>query len=112
GYDGEYRRNSRYTILSAGGTLSGAFGPVTSEFAYLNPTLLYDYDAGTVALELARNDVVFSAQGTTANQIATADAVESLGDGNAIYEAFLLLPDDQAVIGTGLDSLSGELHAS
>ncbi|WP_315922355.1 autotransporter domain-containing protein [Mesorhizobium sp. SP-1A] len=112
GYNGNYAQNSRYTILSVDGTLTGSFGQITSEFAYLNPTLLYDYDAGKVDLELARNDVKFAAKGTTANHFATANAIESLGAGNEIYDAFVGLPDNQAVIAAGLDSLSGEIHAS
>lgn len=112
GYNGNYGQNSRYTILSVDGTLTGSFGQITSEFAYLNPTLLYDYDAGKVDLELARNDVKFAAKGTTANHLATANAIESLGAGNEIYDAFVGLPDNQAIIATGLDSLSGEIHAS
>ncbi|WMT92484.1 autotransporter domain-containing protein [Pelagibacterium sp. H642] len=47
---------------------------------------------------------------STPNQIATADGVESLGEGNDVFDAVLHLPED--VVGLAFDALSGELHAS
>jgi uncharacterized protein with beta-barrel porin domain len=51
---GSYAPQTTYTILRSNGTLTGGFSGVTSNFAYLTPTL--DYSAGTVQLTLALND--------------------------------------------------------
>ncbi|QDY71398.1 autotransporter domain-containing protein [Qingshengfaniella alkalisoli] len=113
GADGEYDIRSTYTILSTG-TLSGGFEDVTSDFAFLNPDLSYDYDAGTVDLEFARNDRGFASTALTRNQIATAEAIESIGfdTGNAVYDAIAQLSDDDDLIRASFDAPSGEIHAS
>ncbi|NKC23399.1 autotransporter outer membrane beta-barrel domain-containing protein [Ochrobactrum oryzae] len=112
GFAGDYALNTKYTILQADGELSGSFGNVTSEFAFLNPTLLYDYSAGSVQLELPRNDVQFISKGTTPNHLAVANALDSMGTNSKVYNAFVKLPDDKTVIGNALDSLSGEIYGS
>ncbi|MBJ6133127.1 autotransporter outer membrane beta-barrel domain-containing protein [Ochrobactrum sp. Q0168] len=112
GYSGEYALHSVYTILKADGALTGAFSTVTSEFAFLNPTLLYDYGKGTVSLELNRNDIRFADMGTTRNQVAVATAVEALGSDHAIYGAVSGLPNNKTAIGYALDNLSGEIYGS
>jgi len=113
GATGNYNPRSTYTILDAG-TLTGAFGSVTSDFAFLNPKLIYDYAAGTVDLELVRNDREFASTAQTRNQIATANAIESIGfaAGHAVYDAIVQLADDPAEIRRSFDQLSGELHGS
>ena len=114
GAGGEYDLRSSYTILSAGGALSGRFDEVSSDFAFLKPELLYDYGAGTVDLELSRNDREFASAALTQNQGATANAIESIGfnAGHAVYDAIAQLPDDEALIRSSFDALSGEIHAS
>ncbi len=111
---GDYRLNSTYTILKAGGTLTGAFDDVSSDFAFLTPGLAYDYGAGTVDLQLARNKRDFDSVAITRNQKATAKGIESmgLGSGHAVYDAIAKLPDDPGLIRSSLDALSGEIHAS
>ena len=39
---GNYARNTTYTILNATGGVSGTYSGVTSNFAFLTPTLTYD----------------------------------------------------------------------
>ena len=39
---GHLRRNTTYTILTATGGVSGAYSGVTSNFAFLTPSLSYD----------------------------------------------------------------------
>ncbi|WP_208623442.1 autotransporter outer membrane beta-barrel domain-containing protein [Brucella oryzae] len=112
GFAGDYALNTRYTILQADGKLTGSFGNVTSEFAFLNPSLFYDYNAGLVQLELARNEVPFISKGTTANHFAVANALDSMGTSSGIYNAFVKLPDNTTVIANALDSLSGEIYGS
>lgn len=114
GAAGRYGLRSTYTILSAGGTLSGKFDAVSSDFAFLTPNLLYDYGARTVDLELKRNDRAFASAALTRNQSATAAGIESIGidAGHAVYDAIAQLPDDAQRIHAGFDALSGEIHAS
>ncbi|TPM26815.1 autotransporter outer membrane beta-barrel domain-containing protein, partial [Mesorhizobium sp. B2-2-2] len=108
GLGGTYKPSSLYTILTADGGLTGTFGDVTSDFAFLNPAL--SYDADSVNLRLVRNDVDFCMAGMTANECATGTGAESVGSGNAIYDAIAGLSASQA--GNAFDQLSGEVHAS
>ncbi|UDF32924.1 UNVERIFIED_ORG: autotransporter domain-containing protein (plasmid) [Roseateles sp. XES5] len=105
---GDYGARTRYTILTADGGRTGTFTGVTSNLAFLDPTL--GYDANNVYLTLARNGVDFASIGRTANQIATGRGAESLGAGNAVYDAVLGLATDDAR--AAFDQLSGEIHAS
>ncbi|MGI6855032.1 autotransporter domain-containing protein [Mesorhizobium sp. 1B3] len=112
GYSGTYKPLSTYRILEAGMGLSGAFGQVTSDFAFLVPELIYNYNAFTVDLSLARNDIDFAAKASTRNQRAAATGAESLGMGHNLYDIIVGLPDEPIVIGVAFDALSGELYAS
>lgn len=115
GASGQYDLRSTYTILSSQGPLSGRFDSVTSNFAFLDPYLLYDdVVVGTVKLGLARNNTDFSSAAATPNQRATAGGVESIGvmAGHAVYDAIALLPNDPALIRASYDALSGEIHGS
>ena len=111
GATGRYDLSSTYRILTAG-SLSGRFDAVSSNFAYLTPTL--GYDATGVSLTLARNDTAFASRAATRNQAATAAAIDTIGlaSGHAVYNAVAQLPDDTALIRRAFDQLSGEIHAS
>lgn len=104
---GNYAPSTRYTILTAAG-VSGTFAGVTSNLAFLDPSL--SSDAANVYLTLTRNNTDFSSVGTTPTQVATGGGVESLGYGNAVYDAVLNLARLQAQ--AAFDQLSGEIHAS
>src|SRR6185437_8153682 len=56
---GSYATHTLYTILTAAGGVNGTFGNVTTDFAFLTPSL--SYDAKDVMLTLQRNDVPFTA---------------------------------------------------
>ncbi|OED08846.1 autotransporter outer membrane beta-barrel domain-containing protein [Burkholderia sp. A2] len=114
GATGKYQLRSTYTILSSDKSLVGAFGDVTSDFAFLDPKLRYDYDLGTVDLTLVRKDRAFASVAMTRNQTATANAIDSIGfdSGHAVYDAIAQLPDDRDLIRRSFDQLSGEIHAS
>ncbi|WP_312199801.1 autotransporter domain-containing protein [Anaerospora hongkongensis] len=106
---GNYAPATTYTILSATNGVSGTFTDgVTSNLAFLDPSL--SYDANNVYLRLTRNNVSFDGIGLTANQVATGKGTESLALGNSIYDAVLNLSSDQARY--AFDQLSGEFHAS
>jgi outer membrane autotransporter protein len=104
--DGTYAPTTTYTILSAGNRV-GTFGAVTSNFAFLNPTL--SYDAAHVFLTLARNDIDFSTVARTANQRTVGAAVQGQGSG-LLYNAVLQLNVGDAQ--SAFAQLSGEIGAS
>ena len=114
GANGNYDLRSSYTILASEGALSGEFGDVTSDFAFLRPSLSYDYQNGKVTLVLERNDHVMASAAQTRNQSASANAIESIGlhASHAVYDAIAQLPNDPDLLRASFDGLSGELHAS
>lgn len=105
---GVYAPESTYAILTTEATVSGTFGSVTSDYAFLTPTL--SYDTQNVFLTLDYNGVSFTALAQTPNERSTAAQAEALGSGNSVYDAILQLPQD-AVAGA-FDALSGEVYAS
>jgi len=75
---GTYNFTTDYTILTAAGGLGGTtFNSVTSNLAFLDPTLTYD--ANNVYLNLTRNDVSFTNVAGTPNQIAVSNILTQLG---------------------------------
>ncbi|MFC0282192.1 autotransporter domain-containing protein [Camelimonas abortus] len=105
---GNYARRTRYVILSADGGVAGQFDGVTSNMAFLTPSL--QYDSASVTLQLDRNDLAFGQTAWTASQFAVATAVERLGYGNPLYDAILFTSAGQAR--AGFDMMSGEIHAA
>lgn len=106
---GNYAAATRYTILTADDGVSGTYTEgVTSNLAFLDPSL--SYDDNNVYLTMIRNGTTFENVGVTRNQIATGGGVESLSEGNAVYNAVLNLSAEQAR--NAFDQLSGEMHAS
>jgi autotransporter-associated beta strand protein len=106
--DGDWTPKTSYTIFSAGDGIDGQFDSIGSNLAFLAP--LFSYNATSLELVLERNDVSFSQAAQTGNQKATADAAESLGIGNPLYDALVKLDAPTARMAFG--QLSGEIHAS
>ncbi len=106
---GSYGVGQRYTILTAAGGVSGTFGNLTQNLPFLDLTLAYDPDA--VHLDVLRNTASFDSIAQTGNQRSTANAVEALGVGNAVYDAVARQASDTSARAT-FDVLSGEVHAS
>ncbi|MGO4573995.1 autotransporter domain-containing protein [Microvirga sp. 2TAF3] len=113
--NGSYRPSTDYLILGANGGVTGKFERVTSNFAFLMPSL--SYDANRVNLILERKPeptkptpVAFNSVSATSNQTQVADAVEALGNGNPVFDAVI----GQSVNGArqAFNALSGEAHAS
>lgn len=103
---GSYNLTTDYTILSAANRV-GTFGSVSSNFAFLDPTLRY---AGNdVLLSLRRNDVAFASVGATPNQRAAAAGLQSVG-ASALYD--VVVQSTAATAQSAFNQLSGELHAS
>lgn len=105
--DGTYRPITDYTILTADGGVEGEFGSVSSNFAFLDPSLSYSDTA--VTLRLVRNDIDFSAFADTPNQAAIAGLIEDLGFGNVLYDETLMLADDDVV--PSFATLTGEVYS-
>jgi autotransporter-associated beta strand protein len=104
---GVYSPLTDYLILESGGTVTGTFDGVTSDLAFLDPTLVYTADE--VHLQMRRNDIAFSDAAVTPNEVAVSDALQSLESG-ALYDAILVQPEDGAR--TAYNALSGEIYAS
>jgi len=103
-----YAPQTLYKIVTADGGVTGTFADVSSNLAFLDPSLAYG--ANDVTLTLNRNDITFADVGTTPNQKAAATALESTGFGNAAYAAVVNL--DEAGAQQAFGQLSGEVHAS
>lgn len=95
------------TLLTAADGVTGQFGTVTSNFAFLTPTLTYG--ANAVELQLTRNDTAFAELATTdsARNLANSLAAQS---NNSLYNA--LLTTDKATAAKALEQLAGASNAS
>src|SRR5690606_155883 len=83
---GNYNPYTSYLILDADGGISGRFENATSNFAFLNPSLIYD--SNTVTLSLTRNGATFTQMAAKPNQRATAGAIDSVFAGDSpVYQA-------------------------
>lgn len=104
---GTYGAQTDYTILTGAGGLSGQFAAVTSDTAFLAPSLLYN--ANAVTLRLQRNNVSFASVAQTENQLAVAAALGRTQSG-ALFNTIVTL--NAASARAGFDALSGEVHAT
>ncbi len=105
---GSYAPSTQYTILTTTGGRIGTFSGVSSNFAFLDPSLTYD--ANNVYLTLVRNSIDFASVGITPNQISAGGGLAALGMTNPIVSAALMLSPEQAR--AAFDSVSGEIHPS
>lgn len=103
-----YNASTTYTIITGGTAVTGTFGSVSENFAFLDAAL--GYTANSVTLTLTRNASAFVSAAQTANQRATAGGLSGLGTGNAVYDAVVVLSADGAR--SAFDALSGDVHAS
>ncbi|WP_395396049.1 autotransporter domain-containing protein (plasmid) [Novosphingobium sp. BL-8A] len=103
-----YSPSTRYTILSANGGISGTFSNVSTNLAFLTPSL--DYTGNAVTLNLTRNDVSFIDVAQTRNQRAVATAVQGLAITSALPLAIVSL--DAAGARAAYNALSGESYAA
>jgi autotransporter-associated beta strand protein len=105
---GDYSAGVDYTILRAEGGIDGVFDGVGANLAFLEASLAYNEN--DVRLHLARNATLFADIAQTANQRATAGAVDAQGAGNVLYDRVLTF--DAADARSAFDQLSGEAQAS
>ncbi|WP_158219272.1 MULTISPECIES: autotransporter outer membrane beta-barrel domain-containing protein [unclassified Achromobacter] len=139
GSNGSYAPSTNYTIITADGGLQGRFDQVTSNLAYLSPTV--NYVGNDVVMNVALKEVPVGPGGDTGsgggsssggssgggssgstrpirfadlalsgNQRAAANALQSLPTGSNLYLRVLNLPEG-APAGV-FNDLAGESHAS
>jgi autotransporter-associated beta strand protein len=107
---GNYGRSTTYTILRATGGVSGAYSGVSSNFAFLTPSL--SYDPNDVFLTLTLNSFDFGARTYNQRQVGrTLD--QTIGSASGDYATVL-----NAIVGLSttngpitLDSISGQQYA-
>lgn len=106
---GLFAPGSRWTIVSAQGGVNGRFDALTQTMPFVDLSLAYD--ANHVYLDTVRNQASFCSAARTRNECAAGNGVQSLGQGNVLYDAIASAPD---AIGAraALDALSGEVYAS
>ncbi len=104
---GTYPWQSRYTVLQAA-QVNGTFGKVSSDYAFLTPTLAYT--PTQVDLTYTRNDVAFNEFATTGNGTNAANSLASIGKDNALYNA--LLNTSQSSAGAAIEQLAGASNAN
>jgi autotransporter-associated beta strand protein/T5SS/PEP-CTERM-associated repeat protein len=109
---GTYARNTTYTILNATGGVSGAYSGVSSNFAFLTPSL--SYDANNVYLLLFQPASAFAAGALTPNQYAVGSALDRInasatGDLNTVLNTLSVLNIQQGP--AALNAISGQQYA-
>jgi fibronectin-binding autotransporter adhesin len=110
---GSYGRSTTYTILTATGGVTGTFSNVTSNFAFLTPSLAYD--ANNVFLTLFQSSSAFASGAQTSNQFAVGTVLDAAnatasGDFNTVLNALAGLDTTQGP--KALDAISGQPYAS
>ena len=106
--NGAYRPRTDYVIVTGEAGVTGTFGSVTTDLAFLDPLLRYGTD--TVTLSLYRNDIEFAEVAANPNQAGVAAAVQALGNDNPLFEAALM--QNAMTAQTTFGDLSGEILAS
>lgn len=101
-----YAADTTYRILTAS-SVTGAFGSVDSDFAFLTPEL--SYDATNVYLTLSKS-ADFEEVAQTGNQRNIARILEGFGSLSAFYNQILTMNEEEAR--EAFDALTGEAHAS
>jgi outer membrane autotransporter protein len=104
---GTYPWQSHYTVLQAA-QVNGTFGTVSSDYAFLTPTLAYT--PTQVDLTYTRNDVAFNEFAATGNASNAANSLASMSKNNALYNA--LLNTSQSTAGAAIEQLAGASNAN
>ncbi|MFD1942074.1 autotransporter outer membrane beta-barrel domain-containing protein [Paradevosia shaoguanensis] len=104
---GSYRSTNKYTLMSAAGGIDGSFG-LTSNLYFLDAQL--SQTGNDLVLSLIRNDLRVSSAARNPNQVSVGAAIDGLGVGFPLLDAFAPLSEEQA--SQLLQQISGETHAS
>lgn len=114
-----YQNGRSAIILTAEGGVEGSFGAIETGSVFLTAGTTEEDGAVTLTIELANGSggavpSVFTSVAWTANQSATASALDTLAQSGAplaLYNALLFLPSAQEAR-AAFGQLSGEVHAS
>ncbi len=90
--DATYAPSTDYLIIDNDGTdaVVGTFDPITTNLAFLTPTVTYDGGTGNdVVLTVLRNDIEFCAVARTRNQCNVADALDQFPVDDPLFLAVL-----------------------
>lgn len=114
---GTYNPNTNYLIIDNDGAdpVTGTFAQITTNLAFLTPTVSYTGGTGNDVVLTLLNGVgpgatSFCSVATSLNQCNAADALQQLPVDNALYLAVLSQTADGAR--EAFNALSGEIHAS
>lgn len=134
GQNGSYAPSTTYTILTAGGGLQGRFDGVSSNLAFLTPSLAYGSNQVDLTVQLKQvpdsgngsnggtgsngsnggnggtRPIEFADAAFSANQRSVARALQSLPADSALFRRVLNLPNGAPA--DVFNGLSGEAHAT
>jgi len=102
-----YNPLTAYTIVT-GSSVTGEFSGLTTNLAFLTPTLVYN--PSSVQLLLRRNDFSFDSVAQSPNQAVVANAFDDAPTTSILFQQVVNASADQARV--IFDGLSGEVHAS
>jgi len=106
--NGSYAANTNYTIVSTTGGRSGQFDSITSNLAFLTPSL--SYGANDVTMTLTRNSTYLQQIAVGGNQSNVAAALDQAPTDSALYQAIVGLSASGAQ--QAFTALSGESGAA
>jgi outer membrane autotransporter protein len=110
---GKYNDQTSYLIIDnqSSTPVDGTFGQVSSNLAFLDPTVQYTGgDGNDVFLTLTRNDISFVDVARTPNQRSVASALYASDVYSPLVQA--ILNQTPASARQAYDALSGEVHAT
>ncbi len=110
---GSYGSQTGYVVIENDGAdaVAGTFGSVTSNLAFLTPTVSYaGGDGNDVVLTMKRNSTDFTTVAATKKQTKVAGALNGLPAGDPLVSHLLGQSADGAR--QAFDALSGEVHAT
>ncbi len=122
GPSGSYAPSTTYTILTAGGGVQGRFDDVSSNLAFLTPSLAYGSNQVDLTVQLKQvpdtgngnggstRPIEFADAAFTGNQRSVARALQSLPADSALFRRVLNLPNGAPA--DVFNGLSGEAHAT
>ena len=101
-----------YHIMTVGGSLTGSFTEVETDFVFLNEVVAQALDVnGALDFEVTRNSVEMASFAQSGNQAAVARAIDSQFPGAEPFDSFMIVTDSTALAGM-YQELSGEIYAS
>ncbi|HHF7376140.1 autotransporter outer membrane beta-barrel domain-containing protein [Legionella bozemanae] len=108
---GTYKVNTQYTLVNAEGGVTGTYDELIQSLNLLFITPALAYDANHVYLDLLRSTTPFSIFAVTPNQVAVANAADTLNPNDEVFTALASLVNTTQAQ-QAFNSLSGEIYAS